>query len=165
MIIRDIKMNDAIAFSEMQFALDKETEFMMYEADERIKDLRRTEAFIKQSIDGGNLLLIAEENENIVGFLSAERGKLKRIHHTAYIVVGIRKTYRGQGIGSNFFKNLDEWALQNNISRLELTVMCPNQIAKHLYEKNGFVVEGMKKNAMFVNGAYIDEFYMAKMIG
>lgn len=40
--------------------------------------------------------------------------------------------------------------------------MCPNIVAKHLYEKNGFVIEGVKKNAVLVDGVYIDEFYMAK---
>ena len=40
--------------------------------------------------------------------------------------------------------------------------MCHNIVAKHLYEKNGFVMEGIKKNSMFVEGKYVDEFYMAK---
>lgn len=42
--------------------------------------------------------------------------------------------------------------------------MCPNTVAKNLYEKNGFVVEGIKKNSMIVDGEYIDEFYMAKFL-
>jgi RimJ/RimL family protein N-acetyltransferase len=37
-------------------------------------------------------------------------------------------------------------------------------MAKHLYEKSGFVVEGIKKNAMFVDGEYVDEYYMAKLL-
>lgn len=37
--------------------------------------------------------------QEIVGFLSAERGVPNRIRHTAYIVVGIRKAF--QGIGKN----------------------------------------------------------------
>ena len=41
--------------------------------------------------------------------------------------------------------------------------MCPNVIAKHLYEKNGFEIEGIKKKSMLVDGVYVDEFYMAKL--
>jgi len=41
--------------------------------------------------------------------------------------------------------------------------MCPNTIARHLYEKNGFIIEGVKKNAMLVNKEYVDEYYMAKL--
>ena len=38
------------------------------------------------------------------------------------------------------------------------------KLAKHLYEKNGFVVEGIKRDAMFVDGNYVDEYYMAKLL-
>ena len=36
-------------------------------------------------------------------------------------------------------------------------------LAKHLYEKNGFEIEGIKKKSMLVDGVYVDEFYMAKL--
>lgn len=39
------------------------------------------------------------------------------------------------------FKKLDLWAKPSNIIRLELSVMCENKMARHLYEKNGFVIE------------------------
>jgi len=41
--------------------------------------------------------------------------------------------------------------------------MCPNVVAKHLYEKNRFEIEGIKKRSMLVDGEYVDEFYMAKL--
>ena len=37
---------------------------------------------------------------------------------------------------------LDKWARENNLTRLELTVVSSNMVAKHLYEKNGFKIEG-----------------------
>lgn len=40
----------------------------------------------------------------MVGYIRAERGKFNRILHTAYIVVGILKDYRGKGIGTSFLK-------------------------------------------------------------
>ena len=118
---------------------------------------------IEKSINGDNLILIAIDEENIVGFLSAQKGEYKRIKHTDYIVVGIREKYRGKGIGSKLFSELDTWAIENKITRLELSVICSNTIAKHLYEKNGFKVEGIKKNAMIIDGKYVDEFFMAKI--
>ena len=118
---------------------------------------------IRDRINGDDLLLIAVEDENIIGFLSAQRGIPRKIKHTAYIVIGIRKNFRGNGIGKKLFLELDLWPKENNVSRLELTVMCTNSIAKQLYEKNGFVVEGIKRNSIFMNGNYIDEYYMAKI--
>lgn len=40
--------------------------------------------------------------------------------------------------------------------------MACNPIAKKLYERNGFIVEGIKKNAMLVDGQFVDEYYMAR---
>lgn len=147
----------------MLLELDKETEYMLFEADERPNDINRVKAMINQSINGDNLLLIATEDDNIIGFLSAQRGIIRKIKHTAYIVVGIREKFRGKGIGKKLFCELDLWAKENNISRLELTVMCPNSMAKQLYDKNGFEVEGTKRNSIFMNGKYIDEYYMSKI--
>lgn len=42
--------------------------------------------------------------------------------------------------------------------------MCHNEAALHLYEKNGFQREGIKKNSMVVNGQFVDEYYMAKLL-
>ena len=39
-----------------------------------------------------------------------------------------------------------------------------NKAAVHLYEKSGFVIEGLRKNSMRVGGVYADEYYMAKFI-
>jgi len=163
MKIRKCEINDANNMLKMLLELDKETEYMLFEADERPNDINRVKAMINQSINGDNLLLIATEDDNIIGFLSAQRGIISKIKHTAYIVVGIREKFRGKGIGKKLFCELDLWAKENNISRLELTVMCPNSIAKQLYEKNGFEVEGTKRNSIFMNGKYIDEYYMSKI--
>lgn len=163
MNIRKCEMKDADNMLKMLLALDKETNYMLFEPNERPKDVNRIQAMIKQCIEGNNLILLATEGEDIVGFLSAQRGALKRINHTVYIVVGIREAFRGRGIGKNLFYELDLWAKENNISRLELTVMCENTIAKHLYEQNGFQVEGIKRNSIFRDDEYIDEYYMAKL--
>lgn len=163
MKIRRCEINDADNMLKMLLELDKETEYMLFEADERPNDINRVKAMINQSINGDNLLLIATEDDNIIGFLSAQRGIIRKIKHTSYIVVGIREKFRGKGIGKKLFCELDLWAKENNISRLELTVMCPNSMAKQLYEKNGFEVEGTKRNSIFMNGKYIDEYYMSKI--
>ena len=164
MIIREIDLSDADDFWQMQFELDKETSYMMYEPNERKKNENLINNLIMNAVEGKDLLLVAEDENKIIGFISAQRGGPNRIKHTAYIVVGIRKAYHGRGIGSEFFKRLDLWARESSITRIELTVMCRNKVALGLYEKNGFVIEGIKKNAMVVDGELIDEFYMAKLL-
>ena len=65
---------------------------------------------------------------------------------------------------AEFFTSLDNWAKGNGIKRLELTVIRTNLVAKRLYEQKGFVVEGTRKNAMIIDGDFVDEFYMAKLL-
>lgn len=163
MMIRSANENDWAPFYEMLCGLDSETAFMMYEPGERSDP-----GVLKSSLAGakarGDFVIVAEEHAEIVGFLWAERGAPNRIRHTAYIVTGIRKAWQGKGIGTAFFGMLDDWANQNGVLRLELTVECNNTAALHLYEKMGFAVEGRRRKAMRVSGEYIDEFYMGKLV-
>ena len=168
MIFRTLTGNDTEAFFEMMCRLDEETEYMMYEPGERrekTKNLDRLRANIEGAHSGGDFLLAAvTEDGQIAGFIWASRGDLNRVLHTAYIVTGIRKAWRRQGIGTEFFHRLDAWARANGLVRLELTVECPNTGAKALYEKHGFTVEGVRPKSMKVNGTYVDEYYMGKIL-
>lgn len=163
MQIRNVNLKDTDNFMDLQLRLDRETDYMMLEPGERKADRDSTEGFLRSAAEGEDLLIVAEDKDRLWGFLSAQRGSFKRIHHSAYIVTGICKDYRGLGIGTAFFQELDKWAVSNHIKRLELTVMCVNEAAVHLYEKSGFMKEGIKKNSMLVNGQLTDEYYMAKL--
>lgn len=162
--IRKAIQGDEEAFWQMQFELDKETNFMLYESNERSRDLERVSTRIARSTSGVDLLLFAQEGSRIVGYLSAQRGATQRIRHSAYLVLGIRQGFRGQGIGTRLLAEVDDWAQQNAVTRLELTVMCSNITAIRLYERCGFVREGVKKNAILFDGVYIDELYMSKLL-
>lgn len=147
--------------------LDTETDYMMYEPDERKEktSVQELASDIEANvIQGFDFLQVAEENGKMVGYIRAERGKIRRNFHTAYIVTGILTEYRGQGIGTAFFQHLDLWANENHITRLELTVECRNHAAKRLYEKSGFAIEGIREKSMLVAGTFVDEFYMAKVL-
>jgi RimJ/RimL family protein N-acetyltransferase len=79
-------------------------------------------------------------------------------------VVGIRESHTGQGIGTAFFERLDSWARAHGIHRLELTVMVHNQRGVGLYQKMGFEIEGVKKDSLRVDGIYVDEYSMGKIL-
>lgn len=164
MEIRKAALTDVSAFWQLQKRLDQETEFMLYEPDERVEDTEKIDTIIKQSIIGENLLLVVEENGLLIGYLSAQREHLARIHHVSYVVVGILADYQHQGIGSRLFDLLDEWARDCGIRRLELTVMCENINAQKLYIKKGFQREGIKQDAICKAGRYYNEYYMGKLL-
>mgnify|MGYP002753181836 CR=1 FL=1 len=168
MNIRKIRTEDAEKFFEMCCQIDEETGFMMFEAGERrqrVRDLAALRQKINRAVLAVDLVLVAEnDDKELVGFMSAQRGEYNRILHSAYIVVGIKKAYQGRGIGREFFALLDDWARENDIIRLELTVECKNVNAISLYERCGFKKEGLREKSMRVDGVFVDEYYMAKII-
>ena len=169
-IRRDIKMkyrklsvDEAEQFWNLMNQLDHETKYMLYEPGERKKDLTRIESLIRDSGEKQDFLLVAETDNKLVGYISAQKGRVNRIAHSAYIVVGILMDYRGKGIRTEFFKRLNAWAEENNVVRLELTVICENEVAKCLYAKSGFEIEGIKRKSVCIDGKYLDECYMARV--
>ena len=164
-IFRNIEKSDTESLWNMMNQLDYETKFMLYEPGERSKNLARLQGAIDSAVDGNDLCFLALDENEIIGYITAQIGRVRREKHSAYIVVGIREKYRSQGIGTEFFKRLNEWAQEKKLVRLELTVLCTNKIALNLYRKNGFEIEGIKRKSMYVDGEYIDEYYMAKIIG
>ena len=163
-LIRNIREDDEEKFLSMLIQLDNETKFMLYELGERKRDINKIRSRIKDAHQS-SFLYIVEDNGKLVGFLSAKRGQVNRIKHSAYIVIGIIKNYTGKGIGRRLFNELDNWATNNGVTRLELTVMRHNERAISLYKKMGYKVEGVKEKSVVVDGDYIDEYYMAKTRG
>lgn len=165
---RSICLEDIETYWNLLNSLDQETEFTMYEPEERNTDtdIDDFKEDIKQHvIDGNDFLFIAEEYGVIIGYIRAKRSVFRRSFHTAFIIIGIRRNYAGKGIGTTFFESLDYWVGIHNIKRLELTIQCRNTGLLQLYERNGFEIEGIRKEGMQVNGIFHAEYYMAKLYG
>ena len=166
MIIRSIREDDSENFLHLCQQLDQETQFMLFEPGERTTTLEEQRGRIQGLLTQANQnIFVAEQAGQLAGFLGAFGGSQRRNRNCAYIVVGILQAFAGQGLGTQFFQALDEWAVQHDLHRLELTVMCHNAQAVHLYQKMGFQIEGIKQDSLLVNGKYVDEFYMAKILG
>ena len=140
MVYRTLSAEDAERFWNLLNQLDYETKYMLFEPGERPKNLPKTESLIRYSVEVDDFLLVAEADNKLIGYISAQRGMLNRIAHSAYIVVGILADYRGKGIGTEFFKRLNVWAEEKGVTRLELTVICENEAAKRLYTNSGFAI-------------------------
>ncbi|MNW12412.1 putative acetyltransferase YhhY [compost metagenome] len=61
-------------------------------------------------------------------------------------------------------RRLDLWAAEAGLVRLELTVMTHNERAVGLYRKHGFDIEGTKLRSLRVDGNWVNEYYMGKII-
>lgn len=165
MIIRTICEDDAEQFLSLCKQLDLETQFMLLEPGERKTTLEEQRAQIDILLGQENqTIFVAEQDNQLVGYLAASGGTFKRNRHSVYLVIGILQAFTGQGIGTQLFQRLEEWAKQQHIHRLELTVMTHNNAGIALYKKQGFVIEGTKRHSLLINGQYVEEFYMSKLL-
>lgn len=164
-LVRKINEADAEAFLRLCGKLDRESTFMLLEPNERSTSVETQRAKIKDVLERSNCqILVAEANSRLIGYVSATGGAYRRNSHKTHIVIGIPKKYTGQGFGGKLLTYIERWAKENNIHRLELTVMKNNLKALRLYHKSGFHIEGEIKDSLLVAGEYVDEFAMFKII-
>jgi RimJ/RimL family protein N-acetyltransferase len=70
----------------------------------------------------------------------------------------------GQEVGTRLFEQMEAWARDVGLHRLELTVQIRNRAGLALYTKMGFLVEGLMRHALLVNGTWVDEYHMGKLL-
>ncbi|MGG0177894.1 N-acetyltransferase family protein [Gottfriedia acidiceleris] len=166
MNIREIKLEDAENFAKLIIEVENQADFMLYGAGERNitteKQLKQLEVIENSS---NSTIFVAEETfGKLVGYAFAIGSTAKRKKHSAYIVIGILEEYTGKGIGTKLFQSLEEWAINHNIFRLELTVVKQNEAGVGLYKKMGYEIEGTKINSLIIDGKSFDEYFMAKIL-
>jgi RimJ/RimL family protein N-acetyltransferase len=165
MLIREIIEADAEAYLTLARAIDAENRFMMYEPGERQTTVEQQIERIRAIRASDNkLTLVAEHEGQMVGYLGAVGGDFHRNHHSVHIFVGILERFTGQGLGRRLLEETERWARRQGLHRLELTVMRHNARGLTLYQKMGFEIEGTKRDSLQVEGVYVDEFCMAKLL-
>jgi RimJ/RimL family protein N-acetyltransferase len=84
--------------------------------------------------------------------------------HAGVLGMGIIDGFREQGVGAALLRASLDRAREIGLTRVELTVREHNLRAKKLYEKFGFVVEGVKRRGVRVDGQYEDLICMGLLL-
>ncbi|WHY03368.1 GNAT family N-acetyltransferase [Neobacillus sp. DY30] len=164
MIIRPIEVRDAEKFLELSKRID-ESGFMLFEPGERQTTVEQQRISIERILSEPNsIFFVAEIENNLVGFIAVIGSNLTRNRHSANIVLGVLEDYRGQDISTKIFNKVSEWAKEVGISRLGLTVIKNNNKAFNLYRKMGFVLEGERIQSLKINGEFVNEYYLYKLL-
>lgn len=161
--VRPIQPDDAEAFLSLSLQLDRETNFMMLEPDERTATVEQQRYRI-EGLSEQEAILVALWERHLVGFAACFGSHPRRKRHSAYLIIGVLQACTGRGVGTTLLREVERWARARNITRLELTVMVHNQIGLALYHKAGFVVEGLRRNSLKVDGVYVHEYSMVKLL-
>jgi len=84
--------------------------------------------------------------------------------HCGVLGMGLLPRFRGQGLGTRLITRTLHAARAFGLSRVELTVREDNRSAIALYEKVGFVAEGLQRNGALVDGEYENIIEMAILL-
>jgi RimJ/RimL family protein N-acetyltransferase len=107
------------------------------------------------------IIFIAQADSQIIGLLNCAN-KDGGYVHTFSLGVTVRKEWRDQGVGTAMMKRLIQWCEANTkCHRLELQVFSNNPRAIYVYQKLGFVHEGVRKESFYKKGQFLDLVYMA----
>ncbi len=146
-ILRCPTKEDATELSQLRIQIDAETENLDREPGE---GLCTPEDFVKRIDEDAKaektIFIIAEVDGKIVGFARCVGNTLSRFRHKAEFGICISKDYWGNGIGKVLIENILLWADSVGIKKISLSVLQTNTKAIMLYEKYGFVQEGILMN-------------------
>jgi putative acetyltransferase len=100
----------------------------------------------------------------VVGTVGLHVHPMARKRHSASLGIMVHTEYQGMGIGTKLLETVidlaDNWLM---LKRLELEVFADNEKAINLYQKMGFIIEGVHKKSAIRNGRYADEMVMSRI--
>lgn len=161
---RKILVSDFQNFNTLYKKIESESDFMLYEKDERKTTDEQQKAFLETlAKNPSTTIIVAEHNNILVGFIGIICESQKKRKHSRYVAMGILEKFQGQKIGSKLMSECIAFCVNQKVKRIELTVICENTKAVSLYKKFGFEVEGIKKCSLSIHGRYVDEYYMSRV--
>jgi len=103
---------------------------------------------------------IVDDNGVFVGTCGLHRIDWRNRHAALGIVIGDAAD-QGRGLGTDAVRTLLRHAFANlGLHRVELEVLADNAPAIRCYERLAFVREGVRKDARFLDGAFVDLILM-----
>ena len=86
------------------------------------------------------------------------------LNHSGWILIGVRETFQGRGIGARLLQMLTAAAsLVIGLRRVQLTVFSDNEPAIKLYRRFGFEIEGRHRDFARRGDRFVDALTMAKL--
>jgi RimJ/RimL family protein N-acetyltransferase len=163
--IRSAEPGDAAALVELATAVASEPEGWLL-ADARwrsVGDERRYIRALRRHPHAA--LLVAESDGQLVGRLSLSRDPNPASTHVADLGLMVAAGHRRRGIGTALLQAAESWARTARISKLELHVFPHNAPAIALYERLGYLREGLRRDHYRrPDGKFVDAILMAKKV-
>ena len=134
---------------------------LLYEPGEFAFTVEQEREFIAH---GTGVILLALHAEQLVGIGDLGLGTHRAKRHVASLGLSVHPEWRRQGVGTRLMTALLAWAdARPELQRVELEVYARNAGAITLYERCGFVQEGVRRAAVCKGGQLLDVVVMGRM--
>jgi len=126
--------------------------------------LKEVQRFVRENMRNGRPTFVALDGARVIGWCDILSLDRPLYVHAGVLGIGVLDGYRQQGVGKALMAATLAAAKAVGLTRVELTVREHNVRALRLYEKMGFVIEGVKRRGVRLDGNYEDLICMATLL-
>jgi len=125
--------------------------------------LERTYEGYRRMVDNGDLLLVVEEDDKVIGSLEIiiEKGKNS---HVGTIGFSLKKEFWGKGIGTKLAEEGIRKAKEIGLKKLVTYIYEPNERSVALMNSLGFELAGRLKEHALIDGKFYDQLIFEKLL-
>lgn len=148
-------------FDGLYRAIDTVAREQRYLAFTQAPPIEHSFAFLRNIVQNDLCQVVALRDGAVVGWCDVLPTFGEARAHVGTLGIGLVPNARHCGIGAKLMQAAISAAWAKGLSRIELTVRADNPNAKALYERFGFVNEGLHRRAFCIDGDFFDCFAMA----
>jgi RimJ/RimL family protein N-acetyltransferase len=154
---RSSSLKDAEAIARCVDAVARERRYLAQVHGFSTEDTRD---FIASLEERGGVQLVALEGGNIIGWCDVSPVPNEGMRHVGRLGMGVLHAYRGQGVGRQLLIGVLAQSFSRGFRRIECEVYASNKAAIELYARQGFELEGRKRQARVLDGKTEDILIM-----
>ena len=167
-LLRSPQEDDAEEMLQFIIKASGETDFLMKYPEEWAEfSLEQEKVFLNGAYQNENAMMIAcVVDGTIAGNCQISFRTGKKDSHRASVAIALLQEFWSLGIGTRMFEEMVRIARERNgVRQIELDFIEGNSRARHLYEKMGFRITGVKPDAIRMkDGTYVNEYMMLKLL-
>lgn len=161
-LVEPIREEHVEGFREALDIVARERKYLIFLEAPPIDAMR---SFVRDNIAAGHPHMVAVADGRVVGWCDIRPESRDAQAHCGVLGMGIIPGYRDRGFGRTLILATLEAARLAGMHRVELHAHADNFRAIALYEKVGFLREGVARDAVKIDGRYIDSVFMGMIFG
>lgn len=114
--------------------------------------------------DASLFLLAKYKDGNVVGTLTFNRYEKLENRHVGDFGISVHPEHRHEALGEALIRGMEKWAKQHEVRKIELEVWSNNIGAVRLYNRLGYLIEGIRKETIMRDDQVLDIILMGKLL-